>query len=226
FDVAGGMGALVTVRVSRASAVQRAGRAGREAPGRVYRLWSAAEHDRLAAAAEPEIAAADLTGLALELACWGAPDGAGLALPDAPPAAAFTVAREALHQLGATDDDGRVTPRGRSLTAVGAHPRLARALLDGAPLVGSRRAAEVVAVLAETEGPGAGDDLARVWRTTDRWRAEAGRLHRMLERPVEKRVEADRAAGIIAGLAYPERLARAREGGYLMAVGTEADLAK
>jgi ATP-dependent helicase HrpB len=113
FDVARGMGALMTVRVSRASAVQRAGRAGREAPGRVYRLWSAAEHDRLAAAAEPEIAAADLTGLALELACWGAPDGAGLALPDPPPAAAFTVARETLHQLGATDDGGRVTPRGR-----------------------------------------------------------------------------------------------------------------
>ncbi|MEU2350769.1 helicase-related protein, partial [Modestobacter sp. NPDC013298] len=95
YDVARGLGALVTGRVSRAAATQRAGRAGREAPGRVYRLWSTAEHDRLPAFAEPEIAVADLTGAALELACWGEPDGAGLALPDPPPAAALAAARQA-----------------------------------------------------------------------------------------------------------------------------------
>ena len=87
YDQARGLGALVTVRVSRATAAQRTGRAGREGPGRVYRCWSAADHDRLADHAQPEVAIADLTGFALELACWGHPDGAGLALPDAPPAA-------------------------------------------------------------------------------------------------------------------------------------------
>jgi ATP-dependent helicase HrpB len=232
FDVARGMGALMTVRVSRASAVQRAGRAGREAPGRVYRLWSAAEHDRLAAAAEPEIAAADLTGLALELACWGAPDGAGLALPDPPPAAAFTVARETLHQLGATDDDGRVTPRGRSLTAVGAHPRLARALLDGAPLVGRRRAAEVVALLS-ADVASRSDDLVADWREVRRsgdrrWRDEVARLIRSAPSAPDTEVTDDVAAGLVVGLAHPEWLARRRpdaERTYLLAAGTGAELA-
>lgn len=232
FDVAQGMGALVTVRVSRASAVQRAGRAGREAPGRVYRLWSAAEHDRLPATAEPEIAVADLTGLALELACWGDPDGAGLALPDPPPAAAFRVARQTLHRLGAVDDDGRVTPRGRSLTAVGAHPRLARALLDGAPLVGRRRAAEVVALLS-ADVPVRSDDLVaalrELRRTRDRrWRDEVDRLARAAPPAPDIRMPDDQAAGLVVGLAHPEWLARRRpdtERTYLLAAGTGAELA-
>ncbi|MCW2510712.1 MAG: hrpB, partial [Modestobacter sp.] len=234
FDVARGMGALVTVRVSRASAVQRAGRAGREAPGRVYRLWSAAEHDRLPAAAEPEIAGADLTGLALELACWGAPDGAGLALPDDPPAAAFGVARATLRELGAVDDDGRVTARGRSLTAVGAHPRLARALLDGAPLVGRRRAAEVVALLS-ADVPARSDDLVAGWRAlrqsrdgaTARWREEVGRLSRAAPPSPDTELTDDVAAGLVVGLAHPEWLARRRPGAertYLMAAGIGAEL--
>ena len=98
-DLARGLGSLVTVRTSRASAHQRAGRAGREAPGRVYRCWSAGEHDRLAARTEPEIAVADLTDFALQLACWGHPHGDGLALPDAPPAAAMTMAGTTLRGL-------------------------------------------------------------------------------------------------------------------------------
>jgi ATP-dependent helicase HrpB len=235
FDVARGLGALVTVRVSRASAVQRAGRAGREAPGRVYRLWSAAEHDRLPAAAEPEIAVADLTGLALELACWGAPDGAGLALPDAPPDAAFAVAREALRELGAVDGVGRVTARGRSLTAVGAHPRLARALLDGAPLVGRRRAAEVVALLS-ADVPSRSDDLVADWRAlrgsrdgaAARWRDEVGRLTRSAPSAADTDLPDDVAAGLVVGLAHPEWLARRRAGTertYLLAAGTGAELA-
>jgi ATP-dependent helicase HrpB len=235
FDVARGLGALVTVRVSRASAVQRAGRAGREAPGRVYRLWSAAEHDRLPAAAEPEIAVADLTGLALELACWGAPEGDGLALPDHPPAAAFSVARATLRELGAVDDAGRVTARGRSLTAVGAHPRLARALLDGAPLVGRRRAAEVVALLS-ADVPSHSDDLVADWRAlrgrrdgaAARWREEAGRLTRSAPAAPDTDLPDDVAAGLVVGLAHPEWLARRRPGTertYLLAAGTGAELA-
>ncbi|MGY1838672.1 MULTISPECIES: ATP-dependent helicase HrpB [unclassified Modestobacter] len=235
FDVARGLGALVTVRVSRASAVQRAGRAGREAPGRVYRLWSAAEHDRLPAAAEPEIAVGDLTGFALELACWGSPDATGLALPDAPPEAAFTVARAALRELGAVDGAGRVTARGRALTAVGAHPRLARALLDGAPLVGRRRAAEVVALLSADVAPRS-DDLAAEWRAlrdarggpAARWREEAGRLARAVpDAPPARSVPDDQAAGLVVGLAHPEWLARRRPGAertYLMTAGTGAEL--
>ncbi|SCG71039.1 ATP-dependent RNA helicase [Micromonospora humi] len=277
-DLARGLGALVTVPVSRAAATQRAGRAGREAPGTVYRCWSEASHARLAGQPEPEIATADLTGFALELATWGVPDGTGLALPDPPPTAALTVARETLTTLGAVDADGRVTARGRAIAAVGAHPRLARALLDGASRVGVDRAAEVVAMLAEETLGGAGDDLPARWRrlraatdpaATGRWRAEVRRLRAALpadDRPQRTadqpeqpagtadgrpqpatgrtggrrgrgadeagggpgRLPDDLAAGLLAGLAYPERLARVRRAGgsaYLMAGGTEAELA-
>lgn len=273
-DLARGLGSLVTVPVSRAGATQRAGRAGREAPGAVYRCWSEATHARLAPQPEPEIATADLTGFALELAAWGTPDGAGLALPDPPPPAALTVARETLTTLGAVDHDGRITGRGRAVAAAGTHPRLARALLDGAPRVGADRAAQVVAILGEDTLGGTGDDLPARWRrlrdgtdqaATARWRTEVRRLRAALpadgtdERPGSRAGPADRrqngapagraaqrrdagrsagderarlpddlAAGLLAGLAYPERLARARRPGgsaYLMAGGTAAELA-
>ncbi|MEW2431766.1 ATP-dependent helicase HrpB [Micromonospora sp. NPDC047644] len=246
-DLARGLGALVTVPVSRAAATQRAGRAGREAPGHVYRCWSAATHERLPARAEPEIATADLTGFALELAAWGRPDGVGLALPDAPPAAAMSVARDTLETLGAVDVDGRITTRGRSIAAAGAHPRLARALLDGAGRVGADRAAEVVALLAEESAAGPGDDLVAGWRrlrtgvdagATARWRTEVRRLRAALpvDAPPKGRTDAtgpgglsdDLAAGLLVGLAYPERLARVRRPGgsaYLMTGGTAAELA-
>ncbi|MFG1917307.1 ATP-dependent helicase HrpB [Micromonospora sp. NPDC048898] len=275
-DLARGLGALVTVPVSRAAATQRAGRAGREAPGYVYRCWSAATHERLPARAEPEIATADLTGFALELAAWGSPDGVGLALPDAPPAAALTVAQDTLRTLGAVDVDGRITARGRAIAAAGAHPRLARALLDGAGRVGADRAAEVVALLAEESAAGPGDDLVAGWRrlragvdagATARWRTEVRRLRAALPSPTaapgtasaeasptRRRTERDRtaadpatanraqghradrtgglsddlAAGLLVGLAYPERLARVRRPGgsaYLMTGGTAAELA-
>ncbi|MEV8516741.1 ATP-dependent helicase HrpB [Dactylosporangium sp. NPDC051484] len=222
-DLARGLGSLATVRVSRAGAAQRAGRAAREGAGVVYKCWSPADDERLPARPEPEVRTAELTGFALALACWGRPDGTGLALPDAPPEAALRVARETLRALGAVDERLDVTERGRRIARVGAHPRLARALLDGAPIVGARNAAEVVAVLAQDALPT--DDLAAARRTTDRWRAEAGLLYRMIENPVERDTNADRAAGIIAGLAYPERIARRRRDGYLMAGGTEAELA-
>jgi ATP-dependent helicase HrpB len=225
-DLARGLGSLATVRAARASSAQRAGRAAREGPGVVYRCWSPADDERRAAHPEPEVRTAELTGFALALACWGRPDGTGLALPDAPPEAALRVARETLRALGAVDERLEVTARGRRIARVGAHPRLARALLDGAPLVGARNAAEVVAVLAQDTQPS--DDLAAARRATDRWRPEADLLYRMIENPVERVTDADRAAGIIAGLAYPERIARRRGAagsGYLMAGGTEADLA-
>ncbi|WBC09155.1 ATP-dependent helicase HrpB [Micromonospora sp. WMMA1947] len=238
-DLARGLGALVTVPVSRAGATQRAGRAGREAPGAVYRCWSEAAHERLAPQPEPEIATADLTGFALELAAWGTPDGTGLALPDPPPPAALTVARETLTTLGAVDHDGRITARGRAVAAAGTHPRLARALLDGAPRVGADRAAQVVAILGEDTLGGTGDDLPARWRrlrdgtdpaATARWRTEVRRLRAALpaDGAERERLPDDLAAGLLAGLAYPERLARARRPGasaYLMAGGTAAELA-
>ncbi|MEV0838227.1 ATP-dependent helicase HrpB [Actinocatenispora sera] len=231
-DLARGLGSLATVPVSRAAAEQRAGRAGRQGPGTVYRCWSAAQHERLPARPEPEIAVADLTSFALDLACWGRPDGTGLALPEPPPAGAMAVATETLLALGAVDPQGRVTDRGRALAAAGTHPRLARALLDGAPRLGSRRTAELVALLAEPDNAG-GDDLAAARRAVERdrrasgWRAEAHRLQRVAPRHPDTGVSAEAAAGVVAALAFPERIARRRDGetgSYLMAGGTEAQL--
>ncbi|GGS94219.1 ATP-dependent helicase [Planobispora rosea] len=267
-DHARGLGSLTTVRVSRASAEQRAGRAGREAPGTVYRCWSRAEHDRLPEYSRPEIALADLTGFALQAACWGDPAATGLALLDPPPPAAMAAARRTLHALGAlrpraasTGPDTRagagqpgdpelsdavVTDRGRRMSAVGVHPRLARALIDLGP-----RAAEVVALLSEQLPRDAGDDLVAIWRSarrggdgfSARWRREAERLARAAPRedgspaparhtdpagtrtigPIATRND-DHLAGMVVALAYPERVARRRGGAYLMASGTAAEL--
>ncbi len=239
-DLSRGLGALVTTTASRASAAQRAGRAGREGPGRVYRCWPQAEDERRPAYPQPEVATADLTGFALQLACWGAPGGRGLALPDPPEGAALELATRTLHDLGALAADGTATGRGRALLAVGAHPRLARAVLDGAALVGARRAAEVVALLSEDVL--AGQDLVALWRRLSRsgpgdpaaarWRAETGRLRRAVpgrgsETAGPARLSDDVCAATVVGLAYPERLARLRRAGgstYLMASGTAAQL--
>lgn len=240
-DHARGLSGLATVRVSRASARQRAGRAGREGPGTVYRCWSQGEDAGLPRHPAPEIAMADLTGFALQAACWGDPDAAGLALLDAPPAGAMAAARETLRAIGAVDGTGRVTARGGRLAAVGVHPRLARALLDGAALVGARRAAEVVALLSEEPPREYGDDLAAAWRAARsardgfgaRWRAEAERLQAAARSAGSGQpagagggaapMPDDAVAGLVAALAYPERVARRRGGAYLMASGTAAE---
>lgn len=248
-DHARGLGALTTVRVSRASAEQRAGRAGREAPGVVYRCWPEAEHGRLPRFPSPEIAVADLTAFALRAACWGDPDARGLALPDPPPDGAMAAAREVLRAIGAVDGSGRVTGRGEAMARLGLHPRLARALLDGAPLVGARRAAEVVALLSEEPPREYGGEVAAAWRAARRggdayaarWRREARRLADALPAdgsgapptladsaapaaPAD--LPDDAAAGLVVALAFPERVARSRGGRtYLMASGTRAELA-
>ncbi|GAB3125830.1 ATP-dependent helicase HrpB [Streptomyces calidiresistens] len=254
-DHARGLGSLVTVPVSRASARQRAGRAGREAPGRVLRCWSRAEHGRLREFARPEIAVADLTGFALDVACWGDPAAEHLPLPDPPPAGAMAAARTVLRDLGAVDDAGRATDRGRRVAAVGLHPRWSRALLDAAPLIGARRAAELVAVLSEEPPRAMGDDLAAVCRAArhgaggdrrdgwvGRWRREADRLHSLLRRDATPgrggpRHDGDgggaggrwpegRAAGLVAALAHPDRVGRHRSPGtFLMVSGTRATTA-
>ncbi|WP_375484926.1 ATP-dependent helicase HrpB [uncultured Jatrophihabitans sp.] len=238
-DPARGLTALVTTRVSRASADQRAGRAGREGPGRVYRSWSETDHAHLTAQTAPEIATTDLAGFALAVAAWGAPSGAGLALLDAPPAAALDAAVTLLRDLEAVDGMGRITERGRRLAAVGIHPRLARALLDGAALVGAQRATETVALLSDDSPSGRGDDLPARLRelhagrdraAAARWREEMRRLERAVDhRPkAPGRMDDDQAVGTVVGLAYPDRLARARQGdspSYLTSGGTGAALA-
>ncbi|MFP8884742.1 ATP-dependent helicase HrpB [Streptomyces mangrovi] len=237
-DHARGLSALTTVRASRASARQRAGRAGREAPGVVYRCWPQAEHDRLPRFPSPEIAVADLTAFALRAACWGDPDARGLALPDAPAQGAMAAAREVLRAIGAVDARGRATERGKAMASLGLHPRLARALLDAAPVVGARRATEVVALLSEEPPREYGDEVAAVWRTARRgrdayaarWRREARRLEGALPGGRGGRDSAgaadDAAAALVVALAFPERVARARgERAYLMASGTRAELA-
>jgi ATP-dependent helicase HrpB len=231
-----GLAGLVTVRVSTAVAEQRAGRAGREAPGRVYRCWP--EGELLARYPEPEIRTADLTRLALDLACWGTPDGSGLPWWDPPPPGPLQAGQQVLVALGALDDGG-VTDRGRRLSQLGLHPRLARALLDGAGLVGRRAAAEVVALIDDdtlAEGVDVDDELRRLRsgaaRGAGRWRVEATRLRRLLPRAASG--ADDGPAALVVGLAYPERLARRRSAGtgpqqrhrdvYLMSGGTAVEL--
>ncbi|MBB4905577.1 ATP-dependent helicase HrpB [Actinophytocola algeriensis] len=222
-----GLAGLVTTRVSVSVAEQRAGRAGREAPGRVYRCWAEHEHATLPAQPEPEIRTADLTRLALELACWGTPDGSALDWWDPPPAGALAAGRAVLTALGALGADGAVTGRGRRIADVGLHPRLARALLDGAEAVGATAAAEVVALLDDdtlATGTSVEDTLRRLRRDGDRrWAREVRRLAALV--PKGRPGTPDPA--LVVALAHPERLARRRAPGshvYLMAGGTAAEL--
>ncbi|WP_299536305.1 ATP-dependent helicase HrpB [uncultured Streptomyces sp.] len=239
-DHARGLSALTTVRASQAAGRQRAGRAGREAPGTVYRCWTQAEDGRLARFPSPEIAVADLAAFALAAACWGDPDASGLALLDPPPAGAMAAAREVLTAVGAVDADGRATGRGVRMSRLGLHPRLARALLDGAAEIGGRRTAEVVALLGEEPPRDYGDDLAAALRTARRgqdgyaarWQREVRRLTSALGtdgrgsgRGPDAAPGDDAAVGLVAALAFPERVARARgDGAFLMASGTGAEL--
>ncbi|MGW5865466.1 ATP-dependent helicase HrpB [Streptomyces sp. NPDC055239] len=237
-DHARGLSALTTVRASQASGRQRAGRAGREAPGAVYRCWAEAEDARLPRFPAPEIKLADLAAFALQTACWGDPDASGLALLDPPPGGAMAAARGVLAAVGAVSpESGRVTERGSRMARVGLHPRLARALLDAAPLVGTRRAAEVVALLSEEPPREYGDDLAAAWRTARRggdgyaarWRTEVRRLTAAAGASppgAENGGGSDEhTAGLVAALAFPERVAQARgDGTYLMVNGTRAEV--
>lgn len=240
-----GLASLVTVAVSRAAAEQRAGRAGRLGPGAVLRCWSEAEHAHLAAHPEPEIATADLTAFALEVACWGSDDVHDLALLDQPPAHAMSAAKEVLVDLGAMTEEGRATSRGRVIAGVPADPRLARALIDGAGLVGARRAAEVVAMLSEDVRAPGGDLVAalrslRAGQEAGSWRGQVARLEKVVEKQgsagvrrgasdhsqAARALTDDVAVGLVVALAHPDRIARKRSSSasYLMASGTGAAL--
>ena len=205
-DPGSGMARLVTERVTRAEADQRTGRAGRVAEGIAWRMWTTGEHGARAAYPPPEIAAADLAGLALDLALWGSAD---LAFLTPPPDAALAEARALLEDLGALDAEGRITAHGRLIAAMPLHPRLAHMLACA-----GKQAAPLAALL-EARGPlpGAGADLgprlAAMTRNDPAFaaaRAEAKRLARGLP------AGAPLSPGQIAALAYPDRIALHRPG--------------
>ncbi|WDA13870.1 ATP-dependent helicase HrpB [Paracoccus marcusii] len=230
FDPGSGMSRLVTERVSRAEAEQRRGRAGRVAPGICYRMWARAEEGALPAFAPPEIAVADLPGLALELAVWGA-GAADLAFLTPPPEAALTEARALLADLGALDAEGRITAHGRVLARLPLHPRLAHMLALAGPA-----AADLAALLSDRDPlRGAGADLEHRLRVIrdpgaraafevnrqgiERIRAEAKRLRRLVasrdgggdDVPPAPPLTALSAGGM-ASLAYPDRIGLRRKG--------------
>jgi len=235
-DHARGMGSLVTVRVSQDSATQRAGRAARLGPGAVYRCWSQAEHDRLPRYSPAEVLTADLADFMLQLSAWGAPGGDGLALLDQPPEGGASAAMRTLRWLDAVDETGKITARGTAMAKVGAHPRLARALLDGAAAVGTDRAAAIVATLGEPTRRG-DDDVHAIWRRLRRdrsshWHREMSRLRRAVPAGTSTggptgRLTDDQATALVVGLSYPEWVGRRRNPDsrdYLLASGTAAAL--
>ena len=200
FDPASGMSRLVTERVTKAEAVQRAGRAGRVAPGTAYCNWTRGEEGGLLAFPPPEIANADLAGLALELAAWGG--GAiekDLSFLTPPPEAALAEARALLADLGALEG-GAITDHGRALARLPLHPRLGHMVLNG-----GRGAAALAGLLAARSVPGSVDlsDLLR--HPPEDARAEARRLRRFEAGPDLS--DAQRLA-----LAYPDRVGLRRAG--------------
>jgi ATP-dependent helicase HrpB len=149
-DASTGLTRLTTLRISRAAAEQRAGRAGREAPGVAIRLWSTALHRGLAAHDRPEILEAELSGLALDCAAWGSAPGA-LPFIDPPPQGALAAATALLTELGALDAGGRITDAGRRMATLGAHPRLAAMMLAARTPGEAALAADLAALLEERD---------------------------------------------------------------------------
>jgi len=149
-DPSTGLTRLDTLRISRAAADQRAGRAGREAPGVAIRLWTTALHRGLAPFDRPAIFEAELSGLALDCAAWGA-SPADLPFPDAPPAGALAASGTLLRELGALDDAGRISPLGRRMAKLGAHPRLAAMMLSAPGPEAAALAADLAALLEERD---------------------------------------------------------------------------
>ena len=230
FDAASGMSRLVTERVTRAEATQRAGRAGRVAPGTVYKLWTRGEDGALAAFPPPEIEAGDLTGFALELSLWGGGED-GLRFVTPPHAGRLAEARGVLRMLGALDDSHRITDHGRALAKHPLHPRLAH-MLETA----GAQAATLAALLAERDPlRNRGTDLALRMRAISdpdafpdahrgalaRIRQEAGRLRRTTTKASKMDL------GDMAALAYPDRIGLRRKGDaprYVLAGGKGAIL--
>ena len=221
-----GLTRLQTVRVSRAAADQRRGRAGRTEPGVCYRLWDEPQTGSLEPYTRPEILSADLSSFVLDLAQWGAVDPGELAFLDPPPRAALNEARALLGDLGALDAQGRVTEEGRKLRALPLPPRLARMVVDAAVEGAGAQAAAIAALLTE-RGLG-GDDLD-LCRRLDQFRRDRSRRVEDARAMVKRWAEAvdgngggKLSVGSILALAYPDRIAKSRggrSGAFLLANG-------
>jgi ATP-dependent helicase HrpB len=225
FDPASGMNRLELQRISRASAEQRAGRAGRTAAGVCYRLWGEGADRSLAAFAPPEVCVSDLAPLALDLAVWGT-EADKLRWLDAPPAATLASSRDLLRRLGALDSAGKVTPHGRAMQEFPAHPRLAHMLLKARDLGATSLGAELAALLSDRDllraggGPRDSDVRTRLEALQRGTGADRGALERVrrAQRSFEQQLGAaatrnqDVEAGVLLGFAYPDRIAHRRAG--------------
>jgi ATP-dependent helicase HrpB len=247
FDPATAMNRLETLRISRASAEQRAGRAGRLSAGVCYRLWTQSEHDTLLPQTPPEIQEVDLAPLALELAAWGVRDAGQLRWLDPPPSAAFAQARDLLRELDALDAEGAITPHGRAMAQLGMHPRLAHMVLRATDRGARTLASELAALLEERDivrtDPADADvdvrtrlDALRNPGAIANARIDMGARHRVLQSakqissrlPSATTTEAHVEAGALLAHAYPDRIARRRDeaGRFLLASGRGAHIAQ
>src|SRR6187401_222567 len=222
-----GLTRLETVRVSRAAADQRRGRAGRTEPGVAYRLWDEPQTASLEPYTRPEILSADLSGFVLDLAAWGARDPGKLAFLDPPPRAALAEAKTLLAELGAIDSDGRITEEGRKLRALPLPPRLARMVVDAAAEGAGELAAGIAAVVTER---GLGGDDVDLRQRLDNFRRDRSRrandaramVRRWAEMAGGRAAGGEHAPGLLLALAYPDRVAKNRGGGngsFLLANG-------
>ncbi|MDF1633003.1 ATP-dependent helicase HrpB [Mycoplana sp. MJR14] len=233
FEASTGITRLETVRVSRASADQRAGRAGRTEPGIAIRLWHAGQTAALAAFTPPQILASDLSGFVLELAQWGVTDPASLRLIDQPPPASLAEARNLLRLLGAIDAGGGLTAVGRKMRSLALPPRLAAMVIHAA---GEGMAAEaaLLAVLLTEQGLGGPsldlEERLRRFKTERGDRAEASRrlAARIAEATGAKGAAVPTHPGALLMRAFPDRIAlqRGARGRYVMANGRGAELAE
>ena len=239
-DPASGLSRLVTIRISRAAAEQRAGRAGRTAPGVAIRLWSEALHRGLPLADRPEMLEAELSSLVLDIAGWGA-SMTDLAFLDPPPGGAVKAARALLHDLDALDGEGRITATGRRMARLGTHPRLAR-MLVAATDDGERALAADLAALLEERDPIKGREAPSdvhlrldLLHGADRADADRATIHRIRRASALHRrrlgvhgsVHADGDAGALLAAGFPDRIAGKRgamDGAFRLASGQGARL--
>ncbi|QJW53812.1 ATP-dependent RNA helicase SrmB [Serratia plymuthica] len=224
YDVRNGLTRLVTQRISQASMIQRAGRAGRLEPGICWHLFAKEQAERAAEHAEPEILQSDLAGFWLELLQWGCHDVGQLTWLDRPPETALAAARKLLQHLGATDDGGKLTARGRQMAMLGCEPRLAAMLTQGAArgADGLATAAALAALLEEPPRSGQMDIGYWLSRPQPNWQRRAAQLARRLQ-PRSGQIDADLAPSLLA-LAFTDRIAqrRGQDGRYLLANGMGA----
>jgi len=222
-----GLTRLETVRVSRAAADQRRGRAGRTESGVCYRLWDEPQTGSLEPFTRPEILSADLSSFVLDLAHWGAADPAKLAWLNAPPNAALSEARTLLTELGAIDNEGHITEEGRKLRALPLPPRLARMVVDAAEDGAGELAALIAAILTER---GLGGDDIDLQHRLDNFRRDRSRraddaramVKRWAETADGSKDNGEHSPGSLLALAYPDRIAKNRGGGsgaFLLANG-------